>query len=562
MSFKNRTKSPTGRCTRTQSNGLSSSSNLESNATAKQANAASLCCSTSPPDYYNSSAPFLPGNVHPTQDGVASRQQQINLGGKRESPGSDHESHQEITSVNTKRSSNPLYYDHLIKTTSQHLSSPDYSNEDQAGLPQSANYDPLPPANVQYQCAHQSSLAGLATDSHSPLTTSEPSTPYHKKVAALGSRVQHSYEYVDIEYDGSNKTPLPLPTSIHHHHIQTHAVSPEGKEHLSDWLSDRMKACQLGHLNEIDSRNTSKQSSEDTHLSICNDSPESMSPCGTHQCPVPDSKEQSDLPDECSSAAAKRPSSTVSDAESGHSSRSSSPSHRFTHEYVTLKPKIQSIKVETATDTKSQSCNMSTMTMPALGIPPRPPRPVNDKDGSPDSASEPPRPSGQPVASSNLMQSTATKGSPLRSQSEALKPPPIPPRPEECEESELMLHLPEADIGFAKPAVPPKPTILNPPSSNGVVKHSSKYITVEFPSSGSSERVPHIPVQSTSPTLEASAPSCPQSSEADVGNHTIIYQSIDFKMSEVLEEITEEVKYERTKQLEYIRESTKRGEMS
>ena len=558
----------------------SSHSNFEHIASSKRANTVTLQSPSSPAEYYNSSAPFLPANLSPNDQAEASLGvQHSDVEGKGHNPRTKYASSKEVMMTESDRAESdvhPAYYDHLeIRRASESPRSPDSPLEGN-------EVDGLDPASsesevtaIEQDTTPQFSPTG---DNRTPLSnpiSPEPLTPYERKISSLGTWGRHSYEYIDVALKDTpiNKTPLPTASTHCDQSSGDRSGSPECKQLPSDWFNSARTVRRPHDYEQLDEVDAGSQTDQFEAASKLRKKPialprrraSQLQSSSNDDTQTSASTSESDIV-ECNSTTeqAKRPSSLLSDAESGGSSRSSSPCHRSTHEFIALKPKIQSVRVETVQNATPQLSEISPASITAFGIPPRPPKHASNKESSPEITAETPRPSSpRPLALYDLPPNPIRSSSNRESQfsrSEELAPPPIPPRPTEFEENELSLSLPEACIGFDKPAVPPRPYILNAQGSDNVVNAGPTYVAVEFLASQ-----PNLSPQGSRNPISVDAPvqtatnslPLPSSSIASSTSDGIVYQSIDYNMTVRLARMITEVGDQRTRQREYIESAKK-----
>lgn len=187
----------------------------------------------------------------------------------------------------------------------------------------------------------------------------------------------------------------------------------------------------------------------------------------------------------------------------------SSPSHRTTHEVVSLPPpkKIQSIKVEIA----EQSHPGSKDTRAPL-LPPR---------------------------TSNSVTNDVSTAAAISDDDDA---PPLPPRPVE---QAFMVPLPRAEFDFNKPPVPPKPRVLCPSESEA----APKYVAVDFINNRDSS---HNDFTVVAPTTHEGERPHQIFAAMDSTSDRVPYVAVDFKMTAGLATTKVQVEDQRTKEMEFL----------
>ena len=159
-------------------------------------------------------------------------------------------------------------------------------------------------------------------------------------------------------------------------------------------------------------------------------------------------------------------------------SRTPSPFRRDTHELVELRPRIESVKVETIAANNS---------MPKL--PPRMSVATSSSD-SDSSEFSPTCIKSEETSQSPSIPPRSHFSSPSHNH-DAEKAPPVPPKqtssierapplPQRSpEQTSLTFTLPQKEIIFEKPPVPPRPRLLNQSDADGEIR-TAKYVTVDI----------------------------------------------------------------------------------
>ena len=159
-------------------------------------------------------------------------------------------------------------------------------------------------------------------------------------------------------------------------------------------------------------------------------------------------------------------------------SRTPSPFRRDTHELVDLRPRIESVKVETIAVDNSKP-----------NLPPRKSVTTSSSDSEssefsptctkPEETSQSPSILPRSHFSSPSHSHVAEKAPPVppKQTSSIERAPPLPER--SPEQTSLTFTLPQKEIIFEKPPVPPRPRLLNQSDADGEIR-TAKYVTVDI----------------------------------------------------------------------------------
>ena len=214
-------------------------------------------------------------------------------------------------------------------------------------------------------------------------------------------------------------------------------------------------------------------------------------------------------------------------------SRTPSPFRRDTHEFVNLRPRIQSVKVETiAVDSSKpnlppkKSIATSSSDSDSSEFSPTCTKPEEETSQSP------------PIPPRNYLSSpshshVAEKVPPVppKQTGSNERAPPLPQR--SPEQTSLTFTLPQKEIVFEKPPVPPRPRLLNQSDTDGEIR--TIYTTVEIkPQEDTSCTYSSVPC----PRLVKSMKNVVSRLESDRGAYT----SIDFDTTHQLHKMMEERK--------------------
>ena len=126
--------------------------------------------------------------------------------------------------------------------------------------------------------------------------------------------------------------------------------------------------------------------------------------------------------------------------------------------------------------------------------------------------------------------------------------PPVPPR---SRDTSFTVSLPATEIQFDKPLVPPKPRVLEHKPSNSSLPSGVQYATMRFTNSSDDHNYAQVyPNQRLAPPTTSGGARGGKEGGGDPSK--VVYQSVDFEVTEGLRKTREDVEYQRSREIEWL----------